>query len=102
MTSWNTGDEQEALKNRELVALMPDQTPTGQGEYVDFFGHRAYTMTLLPRLAKSTNAVVLFVFAKQLPDGHGYQLVVREAEQDIASLEQEPALPGRSAAHSPR
>ncbi len=83
----------KALKRRELVVLMPDQTPIGQGgEFADFFGHPAYTMTLLPRLAKSTNAKVLFAFAKRLPDSRGYQLVVREAEQDIASLEQAPAL----------
>ena len=82
----------KALKKHELVVLMPDQTPTGQGEFADFFGHPAYTMTLLPRLAKSTNAVVLFAFARRLPGGKGYQLVVRQAEQDIAALETRPAL----------
>ena len=82
----------KALKRRELVALMPDQTPTGQGEFADFFGHPAYTMTLLPRLAKSSNAVVLFAFARRLPGSQGYQLVVRQPEQDIASLDGGPAL----------
>ncbi len=82
----------KALRQRELVALMPDQTPTGQGEFADFFGHPAYTMTLLPRLAKSSKAVVLFAFAKRLPGSEGYQLIVRQAEQDIATLEVGPAL----------
>ena len=81
-----------ALKSQELVGLMPDQSPTGHGEFANFFGHPCYTMTLLPKLAKSTNAVVLFVIAKRLPDSSGFQLIIRQPEQDIAELDLGAAL----------
>lgn len=81
-----------ALKRQELVALMPDQSPLGNGEFADFFGQPCYTMTLLPRLAKRTDATVLFVFAKRLPHSRGFQIVIRQPERDIAKLSLPDAL----------
>lgn len=75
-----------ALNRQELVGITPDQSPTGHGEFADFFGQPCHTMTLLPKLAKSTNAVVLFVIAKRLPAGRGFQLIIRQPEQDMAKL----------------
>lgn len=82
----------KALKRQELVGMLPDQSPTNHGEFTDFMGHPCYTMTLLPKLAKSTNAVVIFVWAKRLEDSSGFQLEFRQASQDIAQLELAAAL----------
>ena len=82
----------KALKNNELVAILPDQSPRDKGQFVNFFGHPCYTMTLLPKLAKKTNAVVLFTYAKRLENSSGFKLIFREASQDIATLELDEAL----------
>lgn len=63
----------KTLKSGGSIMILPDQVPgVGDGVWADFFGVPAYTMTLLPRLAQSTNAVVLFFFAERLPHGAGY------------------------------
>ena len=82
----------KALKQNELVAILPDQSPRDKGQFVPFFGQPCYTMTLLPKLAKKTNAVVLFAYAIRLADSSGFELILRESSQDIASLELDDAL----------
>ncbi|GAB3260554.1 lysophospholipid acyltransferase family protein [Chitinimonas naiadis] len=63
----------KALKNGEATVILPDQAPGGgEGIWVNFFDKPAYTMTLLPRLAESADAVVLFFFAERLSWGRGY------------------------------
>ena len=65
----------KALKAGGNIIILPDQVPApgqgGGGVWADFFGRPAYTMTLLPRLAASTDATVLFFFAERLPSGTG-------------------------------
>ena len=64
-----------ALKSGGNIVVLPDQVPGGgDGAWVDFFGRPAYTMTLLPRLAASANAIVLFFFAERLAHGNGYRI----------------------------
>jgi KDO2-lipid IV(A) lauroyltransferase len=63
----------KALKSGEATAILPDQAPgAGDGIWAPFFGRDAYTMTLLPRLAISANAVVLFFYAERLSWGRGF------------------------------
>jgi Kdo2-lipid IVA lauroyltransferase/acyltransferase len=65
----------KALKRGEAIGLLPDQVPSqGEGEWVDFFARPAYTMTLSGRLAQSSGATVLLVYAERLPRGAGYRL----------------------------
>ena len=65
----------KALKRGESIGLLPDQVPSqGEGEWVDFFARPAYTMTLSGRLAQSSGAAVLLVYAERLPKGAGYKL----------------------------
>jgi len=65
----------KALKRGEAIGLLPDQVPgQGEGEWVDFFARPAYTMTLSGRLAESSGAAVLLVYAERLPHGKGYKL----------------------------
>lgn len=81
----------KALKNTELVAILPDQSPNENGVFAPFFKQPCYTMTLLPKLAKKTNSIVLFTYAQRLENSHGFKLIFREASKDLATLEIEQA-----------
>ena len=79
-----------ALKAGEAIGMLPDQAPgVGEGEWAEFFGRPAYTMTLFGRLAESSGAAVILAYAERLPRGRGYHLHL-EAMPD--------ALPGETAA----
>jgi len=74
----------KALKSGEATVILPDQAPgAGEGIWADFFGKPAYTMTLLPRLASSANAVVLFFFAERLPWGRGFRVRIFPMQGDF-------------------
>jgi KDO2-lipid IV(A) lauroyltransferase len=79
-----------ALKRGEAIAMLPDQVPgTGEGEWTEFFGRPAYTMTLAMRIAESTGAPVIIAYAERLPHGRGYR---------IYGEPMPPALPGETPA----
>lgn len=66
----------KALKNNELVCILPDQEPSeGKGVFAPFFGIQAYSMSLISRFAKKTNSVVLMSYCKRLANGEGYEIV---------------------------
>jgi len=66
----------KALKNNEFVVILPDQEPnTGTGIFVPFFGLPAYSMTLVSRLAKKTQASVIIAYARRLASGEGYEII---------------------------
>ena len=78
-----------ALARNEAVGILPDQVPgEGEGEWVEFFGKPAYTMTLAAKLAERPGSVCLLAFGERLPDGEGYVVHVRPLPA---------ALPGESA-----
>jgi KDO2-lipid IV(A) lauroyltransferase len=80
----------KALKRGEAIGLLPDQVPgIGEGEWVEFFGKPAYTMTLVGRIAEQTGARVLLCCAERLPGGRGYRFV---AEPMLAPRPPESAL----------
>ena len=65
----------KALKRAEAIGLLPDQVPgNGEGEWADFFGRPAYTMTLIGRLVKSSGASVVMTSVERLTHGSGYIL----------------------------
>ena len=67
-----------ALGRNEAVGVLPDQVPgEGEGEWVEFFGKPAYTMTLAAKLAARPGSVCLLAFGERLPGGGGYVLHVR-------------------------
>lgn len=67
-----------ALKSGEAVGFLPDQVPgKGEGEWAEFFGRPAYTMTLAMRLAERDNVACYLAYARRLPRGRGYALEVR-------------------------
>jgi KDO2-lipid IV(A) lauroyltransferase len=64
-----------ALKHGEAIGILPDQTPgVGEGEWAEFFGRPAYTMTLAGRLAEASGAGVILAYAERLPQAGGYHV----------------------------
>jgi len=67
-----------ALARNEAVGILPDQVPGGgHGEWADFFGRPAYTMTLAATLAERPGSACLLAYAERLPGGAGYVLRIR-------------------------
>ena len=67
-----------ALQRREAVGFLPDQVPgIGEGEWSEFFGRPAYTMTLAARLADRQNVACFLAFARRLADSRGYSIHLR-------------------------
>ncbi len=66
----------KALRRGEAIGVLPDQVPgVGEGEWVEFFGKPAYTMTLVGRIAEQTGAPVILCYAERLPRGRGYRFI---------------------------
>ena len=73
-----------ALSNGELTSILPDHDPMGgQGAFAPFFGIQTYTMTLLSKLARKTDATVLFTWAERLSWGRGYRIHFHSADPAI-------------------
>jgi KDO2-lipid IV(A) lauroyltransferase len=67
-----------ALGRNEAVGILPDQVPGGgHGEWADFFGKPAYTMTLAAALADRPGSACLLAYGERLPGGAGYVLRIR-------------------------
>ncbi len=65
----------QALKRGEAIGILPDQIPAmGEGEWADFFGKPAYTMTLASKLAEKTGASVIMGYGERLEHGAGYAI----------------------------
>jgi KDO2-lipid IV(A) lauroyltransferase len=81
----------KALKRGEAVGILPDQTPRkGEGRWLDFFGRRAYTMTLAARLSES-GASVIMMWAERLPGGAGFHFHLQLPSQPIVGTLEERA-----------
>ena len=73
-----------ALKRCEAVGFLPDQVPgIGEGEWADFFGRPAYTATLAPKLARRPDVACFLAYARRLPRGAGYALVLRPLAESL-------------------
>jgi KDO2-lipid IV(A) lauroyltransferase len=78
-----------ALRRGEAIGILPDQVPgEGEGEWSEFFGKPAYTMTLAARLAARPETECLLACVERLARGAGYVIRVRALP---------PALEGESA-----
>ncbi len=63
------------LRRGGCSVVLPDQVPgLGEGEWVDFFGRPAYTMTLIGRLQQASDAELVFCYAERLAQGEGFDL----------------------------
>jgi KDO2-lipid IV(A) lauroyltransferase len=64
-----------ALRRGELIIILPDQEPNvGEGAFAPFFGHPAYTITLIHNLMQKTGAVAVLGRTERLARGQGYRL----------------------------
>jgi Kdo2-lipid IVA lauroyltransferase/acyltransferase len=71
----------QALKRGEAIGILPDQIPAaGEGEWADFFGLPAYTMTLASKLAEKTGATVIMAYGERLANGAGYDIHLQKVE----------------------
>ncbi|WP_374602122.1 lipid A biosynthesis lauroyl acyltransferase [Arenimonas sp.] len=76
-----------ALQAGEAVGITPDHQPKlGGGEFAPFFGVRALTLSLIPKLAARTGAPVLMGYAERHRDGR-FTVHFEPAPADIASTD---------------
>jgi len=76
----------KALRRGEAIGVLPDQVPGGgDGEWAQFFGRPAYTMTLIGRLSGQTGAPVLLCHAHRLAYGRGYRFTAEPLPAPRAS-----------------
>lgn len=74
-----------ALRRGEAIGMLPDQVPgKGDGEWADFFGRPAYTMTLAARLTELPHTTPVFALSERLPGGRGFHLYFEEPPESIA------------------
>lgn len=74
----------KALRAGEMVGVLPDMEPPQEaGVYAPFFGMEALSMTLVSKLVQKTDATVVFAYAKRLPAGQGFEVVMKPAPDDI-------------------
>ncbi len=70
----------KTLKSGGCIVMLPDQEPEREsGAFAPFFGVETLTVSLVHGLASKTNAQLLLVNAKRLPDGSGFDVVFRDA-----------------------
>jgi Kdo2-lipid IVA lauroyltransferase/acyltransferase len=73
-----------ALRKGEAAGFLPDQVPgVGEGHWAPLFGTPAYTMTLAAKLASRENVVCFLAFAKRLPGGEGYEILLRRFPEQL-------------------
>jgi len=69
------------LKANNVIAILPDQEPAvGSGQFSNFFGRPAYTMTLLSQLAAKTKCQVISGVAVRQTEGRGFAIEFRELD----------------------
>ncbi|QOC22283.1 lysophospholipid acyltransferase family protein [Wenzhouxiangella sp. AB-CW3] len=74
-----------ALRRGEAIGLLADQQPKqGEGVFAPLFGIPASTMTLVNRLARKTDAPVIFAHAKRIT-GQGWSIHFEPAGKDITA-----------------
>lgn len=72
-TAGGIRDMLKALKNGEVVGMLPDQVPSlNAGVMAPLFGEPALTMTLAAKLAQKANAKVIIGYSKRLGLGKGF------------------------------
>ena len=66
---------QKALDSGELIGIFSDQNPSNNsGMMAPFFLNNIPTMTLLPKIVRKNNAIVIMAWTTRLNNGGGYEL----------------------------
>lgn len=72
----------KALKNGEIVVILPDQQPPPQlknGIFSNFFNYPAYSATLMSKLAAKSDSEIIYAYTKRLAKGKGFTLIFQAA-----------------------
>lgn len=70
----------KTLKSGGCIVMLPDQEPEREsGDFAPFFDIETLTVSLVHGLATKTNAQLLLVNARRLPDGSGFDVIFRDA-----------------------
>lgn len=79
----------EAMQRGEVVGILPDQVPHDKNNqtFATFFGVMAETITLVARLARRPDTVVIFTYVERLPQGQGFHLYFFPAPEGIDSVD---------------
>jgi KDO2-lipid IV(A) lauroyltransferase len=83
----------QTLKGGGVTCILPDQQPKSDSGavFAPFFGVPALTMLLINRLARKTNAKVIFAYAERLSAGVGYHIHYVPADEKIRDEDPEVA-----------
>lgn len=80
----------KALKNNEVIVILPDQHPPPQlknGIFSNFFNYPAYSATLMSKLAAKSNSEIIYAYTKRLAKGKGFTLVFQPATENDAKTD---------------
>ena len=82
----------EALKNNELVMILPDQNPSkGTNMFVPFFNILTNTPVLPVRLAQKTGATIILAYAERLSWGRGFNIYFETVSDELHNEDLEQA-----------
>lgn len=74
-----------ALKNNEVVAMMPDQAPgVGDGVWAKYFGRYAYTPVLPAKIIQKGNIPTVMMVVTRTCLGKGWQIEVLAPEEKFS------------------
>ena len=94
-----------ALRSGGMAAVLPDQVPTiGAGVVAPFFGHPAYTVSLVGKLLAKVEADVVVATARRVPDGFAIDIApapaaIRDADPTASATAMNQAMEAAVAAH---
>jgi Kdo2-lipid IVA lauroyltransferase/acyltransferase len=80
------------LKNGGITGILPDQTPRelNGGVIAPFFGHPAFTMTLVFKLMQSTGSGAVFGYARRVKNG--FEIIFAPAPAALFSEQMDVAV----------
>lgn len=79
----------KALKDGEVVGILPDQDPGRSGGVVaPFFTHPANTMILVSKLAQKSQCPLFYIVAERLDKGEGYIIHLLDAPAGLDSTDE--------------
>jgi KDO2-lipid IV(A) lauroyltransferase len=83
----------QTLRAGGVTCILPDQQPKSDtgAVFAPFFGVPALTMSLINRLARKTDAKVIFAYAERLSAGGGYHIHYVPADKRIRDKDPEVA-----------
>ena len=84
----------QALKEGNSVGILPDQVPERESgaEVAEFFGQKAWTMTLVHKLIQRTQCRVVMGYVQRVPNG--FKVIFQPPEESIYSKDELQSLNG--------